>query len=119
MEKILIVDDSRTSRRILNNLLTENGYEVVEAENGELGVQKYKEETLDLVTMDITMPVLDGLEALKGIKAYDSGAKVIMVTAAGQESKVMEAVKHGAAEFITKPFEKEKILETIWKVLQD
>lgn len=119
MEKILIVDDSRTSRRILNNLLTENGYEVVEAENGELGVQKYKEETPDLVTMDITMPVLDGLEALKGIKAYDSGAKVIMVTAAGQESKVMEAVKHGAAEFITKPFEKEKILETIRKVLQD
>ena len=119
MATVLIVDDSRTSRRILNNLLTENGYEVVEAENGELGVQKYKEETPDLVTMDITMPVLDGLEALKGIKAYDSGAKVIMVTAAGQESKVMEAVKHGAAEFITKPFEKEKILETIRKVLQD
>lgn len=119
MAKILIVDDSRTSRRILNNLLTESGYEVVEAENGEVGIQKYKEETPDLVTMDITMPVMDGLQALKGIREYDSDAKVIMVTAAGQESKIMEAVKHGAAEFITKPFEKDKILETIQKVVNN
>ena len=117
MAKILIVDDSRTSRRILRNLLIEEGYEVIEAENGEDGIQKYKEETPDMVTMDITMPVMDGLEALKGIKEYDSGAKVIMVTAAGQESKVMEAVKLGAAEFVTKPFEKEKIVTTVSKVV--
>lgn len=119
MAKILIVDDSRTSRRILRNLLVEEGYEVVEAENGEDGIQKYKEETPELVTMDITMPVMDGLEALKEIKEYDSGAKVIMVTAAGQESKVMEAVKLGAAEFVTKPFEKEKILDTVRKVVNN
>lgn len=118
MSKILIVDDSRTSRRIMRNLLTENGYEVVEAENGEIGIQKYKEENPDMVTMDITMPVMDGLEALKGIREYDADAKVVMVTAAGQESKVMEAVKLGAAEFITKPFEKEKIINTIQKVCQ-
>lgn len=116
MSKILIVDDSRTSRRIMRTLLTENGYEVVEAENGEIGVQKYKEETPDMVTMDITMPVMDGLEALKAIREYDSSAKIVMVTAAGQESKVMEAVKLGAAEFITKPFEKEKIIDTVKKV---
>ncbi len=119
MEKILIVDDSRTSRRIMRNLLLEEGYEVVEAENGEEGVQKYKEETPSAVTMDITMPIKDGLEALKEIREYDSEAKVIMVTAAGQESKVMEAVKLGAAEFVTKPFEKEKIVETVRKVVNN
>ena len=119
MATILIVDDYRTSRRILRNLLTEASYEVVEAENGADGVQKYKEVTPDLVTMDITMPVMDGLEALKEIRSYDSGAKVIMVTAAGQESKVMEAVKNGAAEFITKPFEKDNILATIQKVVNN
>lgn len=119
MAKILIVDDSRTSRRILRNLLIEEGYDVVEAENGEEGVQKYKEENPDMVTMDITMPVKDGLEALKEIKDFDSAAKVIMVTAAGQESKVMEAVKLGAAEFVTKPFEKEKIVDTVRKVVNN
>ena len=118
MSKILIVDDSRTSRRIMRTLLTESGYEVVEAENGEIGVQKYKEEAPKMVTMDITMPVMDGLEALKAIREYDSSAKVVMVTAAGQESKVMEAVKLGATEFITKPFEKEKIIDTVKKVCQ-
>ena len=119
MAKILIVDDSRTSRRILRNLLIEEGYDVVEAENGEEGVQKYKEENPDMVTMDITMPVKDGLEALKEIKDFDSAAKVIMVTAAGQESKVMEAVKLGAAEFVTKPFEKDKIVDTVRKVVNN
>lgn len=119
MAKILIVDDSRTSRRILRNLLTEERYDVVEAENGENGILKYKEEAPDLVTMDITMPIMDGLEALKKIKEYDFAAKVIMVTAAGQESKVMEAVKLGAAEFVTKPFEKEKIIDTVGKVIKN
>ena len=117
MEKILIVDDSRTSRRILRNLLEENGYEVIEAENGAVGVEKYKTEEPDVVTMDITMPVMDGLEALKEIKAYDAGACIMMVTAAGQESKMMEAVKEGAEEFITKPFDKDTILQMITKVI--
>lgn len=117
MAKILIIDDSRTSRRILRGLLTEKGYEVVEAENGADGVEKYKAENPDLVTMDITMPVMDGLEALRQIREYDASSHVVMVTAAGQESKVMEAVKLGAAEFITKPFDKDLILKTIDKVL--
>lgn len=117
MAKILIVDDSRTSRKILGNLLIENGYTVIEAENGEVGVQKYKEEKPDLITMDITMPVMDGLEALQNIRAYDSSAIVIMITAAGQESKMMEAVKHGAKEFITKPFDKDTILPVLQKAL--
>ena len=119
MAKILIIDDSRTSRKIMRNLLSENGYDVVEAENGADGVEKYKTEQPKLVTMDITMPVIDGLEALRQIREYDGKANVIMVTAAGQESKVMEAVKLGAAEFITKPLEKDKILETVGKILGD
>lgn len=119
MAKILIIDDSRTSRRIMKNLLSEKGYDVMEAENGADGVEKYKAERPQLVTMDITMPVMDGLEALKQIREYDGNANVIMVTAAGQESKVMEAVKLGAAEFITKPLEKDKILETVGKILGD
>ena len=119
MAKILIIDDSRTSRKIMRNLLPENGYDVVEAENGADGVEKYKTEQPKLVTMDITMPVMDGLEALRQIREYDGKANVIMVTAAGQESKVMEAVKLGAAEFITKPLEKDKILETVGKILGD
>lgn len=118
MAKILIIDDSRTSRRILKGLLNENGYEVVEAENGADGVEKYKTEKPELVTMDITMPVMDGLEALKQIREYDASSSVVMVTAAGQESKVMEAVKLGAAEFITKPFDKEVILKTVDKLLR-
>ena len=111
MAKILIVDDSRTSRKILRGLLEESGHEVVaEAENGQEGVDKYKEFNPDITTLDITMPVMDGLEALTKIKEYDKNAKVIMVTAAGQQNKMVEAIKNGASEFVTKPFEKENIL---------
>lgn len=117
MAKILIVDDSRTSRKILRNLLEEQGYEVIEAANGAEGVNLYKEKKADLVTMDITMPVMDGLEALKKIRIADPGARVIMVTAAGQESKIVSAVKLGAAEFLTKPFDKAKILKIVSSVL--
>lgn len=120
MAKVLIIDDSRTSRRMLRNLLTEDGYEIVaEAENGEEGVEKYKETSPDFVTMDITMPVMNGLDALKAIMEYDSKARVVMVTAAGQESKIVEAVKLGASEFITKPFEKDAILATFSKLLNN
>jgi len=117
MSKILIVDDSRTSRKILRGLLEESGHEVVaEAENGAEGVEKYKEFNPDVTTLDITMPVMDGLEALTKIKEYDSKAKVIMVTAAGQQNKMVEAIKNGASEFVTKPFEKENILKIIEKM---
>lgn len=117
MSRILIVDDSRTSRKILRGLLEESGHEIVaEAENGEEGVEKYKEFKPDITTLDITMPVMDGLEALSKIKEFDSGAKVIMVTAAGQQNKMVEAIKNGASEFVTKPFEKENILKIIDKM---
>ena len=117
--KVLVVDDESRMRKLVKDFLLRQNYEVLEAENGEEGIQKYKEENPDMVTMDITMPVKDGLEALKEIKNFDSAAKVIMVTAAGQESKVMEAVKLGAAEFVTKPFEKEKIVDTVHKVVNN
>ena len=117
MSKILIVDDSRTSRKILRGLLEESGLEVVaEAENGQEGVDKYKEFNPDITTLDITMPVMDGLEALSKIKEFDRNAKVIMVTAAGQQNKMVEAIKNGASEFVTKPFEKENILKIIEKM---
>ncbi|MCH5252856.1 MAG: response regulator [Lachnospiraceae bacterium] len=114
MAKVLIVDDSRTSRRMLKNILTENGHEVVgEAENGQIGYEKYIELSPDIVTLDITMPVLDGLDALEKIMDFDSEAAVIMVTAAGQKEKMVEAIRRGAMEFIQKPFEPEQILSII------
>lgn len=114
MAKVLIVDDSRTSRRILRNILQENGHEVVaEAENGQLGYEKYIELNPDIVTLDITMPVLDGLGSLDKIMAYDENAHVIMVTAAGQKNKMVDAIKLGATEFIQKPFEPEQILSVV------
>ncbi len=118
MATVLIVDDSRTSRRILRNILTENGYEIVgEAENGQIGYEKYIELKPDLVTLDITMPVLDGLGCLDKIMQLDKEANVIMVTAAGQKSKMVEAIKLGAAEFIQKPFEPEQILSVVKTVI--
>lgn len=118
MATVLIVDDSRTSRRILRNILTENGFEIVgEAENGQIGYEKYIELKPDLVTLDITMPVLDGLGSLEKIMQLDKEANVIMVTAAGQKSKMVEAIKLGAAEFIQKPFEPEQILSVIKTVI--
>ncbi len=119
MAKILIVDDSRTSRNILTNILESAGHEVVgTGANGEEGYLKYKELKPDLVTMDITMPVMDGLEALKLIKR-DETAKVIMITAAGQKEKMIEAVKHGATEFITKPFDDAEVIKIINNILAE
>lgn len=118
MTKVLIIDDSRTSRRILRNILTENNFEIAgEAEDGQAGYEKYIELDPDLVTLDITMPVLDGLSCLKKIMAYDKEAKVIMVTAAGQKSKMVDAIKNGASEFIQKPFEPDQILSIIRTVI--
>ena len=118
MATVLIVDDSRTSRKILRNILTENGYEVIgEASDGQTGYEKYIELKPDLVTVDITMPVLDGLGSLEKIMELDNSAKVIMVTAAGQKSKMVEAIKLGASEFIQKPFEPEQILSVIKTVI--
>lgn len=114
MASILIVDDSRTSRRILKGILEGDGHTVVaEAENGEEGYLKYKELQPDLVTMDITMPIMDGIESLSLIKKENENAKVIMITAAGQKEKMVDALKRGADEFITKPFDQAEICNVI------
>ena len=118
MANILIVDDSRTSRKILKGILEGEGYEVVgEATNGQEGYDRYVELKPDVVTMDITMPVLDGIEALKKIKGEYPDAKVVMVTAAGQKTKMVEAVQNGANEFVSKPFEAEQLKKIIDKVI--
>ena len=119
MAKVLMVDDSRTSRKLLRSILEEGGHEVIgEAVNGQEGVQQFQALKPELVTMDITMPVLDGIEALKMIKALDKDSKVIMVTAAGQKNKVMECIKAGADEFITKPFDNNEIISAVTKVAE-
>lgn len=118
MAKILIVDDSKTSRKILRAILEENGHEIIaEAVNGEDGFEKFKEAQPDLITMDITMPVMDGLESLKRIREHDKEAKVIMVTAAGQKTKIVDAIKFGASDFLAKPYEAVQIVDIINKVM--
>ena len=117
MAKVLIVDDSRTSRKILRGILEESGHEVIdEAVDGQDGVKKFQSLKPDIVTMDITMPVLDGMESLKMIKALNPDTKVIMVTAAGQKGKMIDCIKLGANEFLTKPFDKEEIISVINKL---
>lgn len=114
MRTAIIIDDSKTSRSILRNILEENNYEVLaEATNGEEGYDKYQELQPDFVTLDITMPVMDGIETLTKIKEFDPEAVVIMVTAAGQKQKMLEAIKLGAAEFVTKPFETGQIISIL------
>lgn len=114
MKKVLVVDDTAFMRHYLKTMLESNNYKVVgEAENGLAAVLKYKELKPDLVTMDITMPKMNGLEALKLIKEFDPDSKVVMVSAMGQESYVKEAVKSGANAFIVKPFKDRFIFETL------
>lgn len=118
MAKILIVDDSKTSRKILRGILEENGHEIIgEAGNGKEAVSKYIELKPDITTMDITMPVMNGLDALKQIVDYDKNAKVVMITAAGQKTKMVDAVKYGASDFLAKPFDSDQIIDIINKVL--
>lgn len=118
MARILLIDDSKTSRKILRGILEQAGHEIVgEAVNGKEGIQKYIELKPDITTMDITMPVLDGLGSLKEIISFDAKAKVVMVTAAAQKNKMVDAVKIGASEFIAKPFNVSQIVTIITKVL--
>ncbi len=119
MANILIVDDSRTSRKILRELLEGAGHTILaECGDGEEGFLKFRELKPDLVTLDITMPKLDGIEALQLIKKLDENAKVVMITAAGQKDKMVRAIKCGAAEFISKPYEPEEVKNIIAKVLE-
>ncbi|MEI4788917.1 response regulator [Bacillus sp. FJAT-53060] len=116
--KVLIVDDAAFMRMMIKDILVKNGFDVVgEAENGTQAVEKYKETSPDLVTMDITMPEMDGITALKEIKQIDASAKIIMCSAMGQQSMVIDAIQAGAKDFIVKPFQADRVLEAINKTL--
>lgn len=118
MTRVLIVDDAAFMRMMIKDILQKNGFEVVgEASNGIEAVNLYKKEKPDVVTMDITMPDMDGIEAVREIKAFDSEAKIIMCSAMGQQSMVMDAIKSGAKDFIVKPFQSDRVLEAIRKVV--
>lgn len=116
---VLIVDDALFMRTVLKDILTKNGYDVVgEATNGYEAIEKYQELRPDITTMDITMPELDGIEALKKIMEVDSNARIIMCSAMGQQGIVVEAIKHGACDFIIKPFQPTRVLEALEKAIQ-
>lgn len=115
-KKVLITDDTAFMRMSLRNILEKNGYEVAaEAEDGNQAVEKYEEVNPDLVTMDITMPNMDGITAIKKILEKDPEAKIIVVSAMGQKALVIEALNSGAKDFIVKPFQPDRILEAIQK----
>lgn len=116
--KILIVDDAAFMRMMIKDTLKKNGYEnIIEASDGELAVQMYKADKPDLVIMDITMPNKNGLEALKEIKELDPAAKIVMCSAMGQESMVVEAIRNGAKDFIVKPFKADRIIKTVQGII--
>jgi two-component system chemotaxis response regulator CheY len=118
MARILVVDDAAFMRMMIKDILTKNGYEVVgEAADGQQAVQQYQELKPDLVTLDITMPEMDGITALKKIREIDANAKVIMCSAMGQQAMVIDAIQAGAKDFIVKPFQADRVLEAIQKVL--
>jgi len=114
MKRVLIVDDAAFMRVSIKNMLSKHGYEVVgEAENGKVALQKFQELAPDIVTMDITMPEMNGLESLKAILALQPTAQVIMISAMGQESMVREAVIAGARGFIVKPFKEDVLVSAL------
>ena len=117
-KKVLIVDDAAFMRMMLKDILTKNDFEVVaEAENGMAGVAAFQKYTPDIITMDITMPEMNGIDAVKAIKALDPSVKIVMVSAMGQQPMVIEAIQAGANDFIVKPFQPERVVEAITKVL--
>ncbi len=119
MKKVLIVDDAAFMRLAIKTILEKNGFEVVgEAKNGIECIKKYKETKPDIVTMDITMPEMSGTDALKIIKELDPSAKVVMVSAMGQDVMVKEAIMQGAKSFIVKPIKEDHIVQTLNKVLE-
>lgn len=118
MAKILLVDDAAFMRMMIKNALTKAGYtEILEASDGLEALEVYKKENPDLVFMDITMPNMNGLDALKEIRQADADASVVMCSAMGQEAMVLEAIKSGAKDFIVKPFKPERILATVSKII--
>lgn len=118
MPTVLVVDDAAFMRMSIKKVLEKNGFEVVgEAENGQVGVEKFLEFHPDIVTMDITMPEMTGIEALKNIREHDPNARVVMVSAMGQEALVREAILSGAKSFIVKPYKEDFIVNTLNSVL--
>ena len=117
-KNILICDDAAFMRMMIKDILTKNGYNVAaEAENGAKAVEKYNEVKPDLVLMDITMPEMDGIQALKKIKENDPSALVIMCSAMGQQAMVIESIQSGAKDFIVKPFQADRVIEAVKKVV--
>jgi two-component system, chemotaxis family, chemotaxis protein CheY len=118
MARVLVVDDAAFMRKMVTDALSGGGHEIVgEAANGDEAVQRFQELRPDVMTLDITMPEKDGLSALKEIIAVDPGAKVVMCSALGQESKVLEAIRSGAKDFVVKPFQPDRIQQAIEKAL--
>ncbi len=116
MTRILVVDDAAFMRMRCTKLLQDNGYETLEAGNGVEALQKYKQYKPDGVLMDITMPDMDGIETLKKLVEIDPGVKVSMVTAMGQQSLVIEALKSGAKDFVVKPFNADRVMAAVKKI---
>ncbi|MCB8814128.1 response regulator [Desulfosporosinus shakirovi] len=118
-DTIMIVDDAAFMRMMLKDILTKNGFNVVgEAENGAMAVEKYKDLQPNLTIMDITMPEMDGLQAVKEIRKIDAKARIIMCSAMGQQSMVIEAIQSGAKDFVVKPFQAERVVEAVMKALK-
>ena len=118
MARVLVVDDAAFMRKMLSDTLVKAGHEVVgQAANGQEGVDQFRALRPDLTTLDITMPEVDGLSALRQILSFDPTARVIMCSALGQESKVLESVKSGAKDFIVKPFNADRVVEAVARAL--
>ena len=118
MARVLVVDDALFMRKMVSDALTKGGHEVIgEAANGAEAIEQFKSLSPELTTLDITMPEKDGLEALREIMAMDPAARVIMCSALGQESKVIESIKAGAKDFVVKPFKPDRVLEAVSKAL--
>ncbi len=118
MAKILVVDDATFMRKVIKDTLSKAGYnDIYEAVDGIDALDKYREVQPELVLMDITMPNMDGLEALKAIRAADGNANVVMCSAMGQETMVIDAIRSGAKDFIVKPFKGERILKTVTSIV--
>ncbi len=119
-KRVLIVDDAPIIRLMIKDILQYNGYEVCgEGSNGREAVEKFKELKPDLVTMDIIMPEMDGIEALQAILGLDPGAKVVMVTAIDQRESLIKAIRIGATDYIVKPFENERVISAVKKALSE
>jgi len=116
---ILVVDDAAFMRMMIRDILAREGYVIQEAVNGRDAIEKYRETRPDLVTLDITMPEVDGIEALQAIKQIDPEARVLMVSAMGQQKLIVEALEAGAADFLVKPFQPTKVLQTVKKCLEE